>query len=276
MSRPSAGHLPSVSPCEFRLGTTSYILPDHIVPNVEYLAPIMDDVELVLFETDEYGSNLPDAATVARLQELALRHGLTYTVHLPLDLRLGEGGSAADVSLLKARRVIEATRELDPYAYTLHLDGSALLPSATPVAVAAWQDRKVRALTTVSDWVEEPARLCIENVEGWDSEFIGPIMERLPVSRVIDVGHLWLQGVDPLEHLARWIHRTRVIHLHGIADRDHSSLAHVPPGELDPVVAFLRARFRGVLTLEVFRQDDLVSSLAAIQDSLQRIEGRDR
>jgi tetraacyldisaccharide-1-P 4'-kinase len=73
----------------FRVGTTSYILPDDILPNVEYLAPRVDDVELVLFETDEHGGNLPDGALRDRLSALAAAHALTYTVHLPLDLRLG-------------------------------------------------------------------------------------------------------------------------------------------------------------------------------------------
>ena len=58
----------------FRIGTTSYIIPADILPNVEYLAPQVDDVELVLFETDEYGSNLPDAALCDRLNELAYAH----------------------------------------------------------------------------------------------------------------------------------------------------------------------------------------------------------
>ena len=49
----------------FRIGTTSYIIPAQISPNVEYLAPRVDHVQLVLFEMDEYGSNLPDAAWVA-------------------------------------------------------------------------------------------------------------------------------------------------------------------------------------------------------------------
>ena len=52
----------------FRIGATSYIIPADILPNVEYLAPQVDDVELVLFETDEYGSNLPDAVLRNRLQ----------------------------------------------------------------------------------------------------------------------------------------------------------------------------------------------------------------
>ena len=42
----------------FRLGTTSYIIPDDILPNVTMLAPSIDDIELILFESDEI-SNYP-------------------------------------------------------------------------------------------------------------------------------------------------------------------------------------------------------------------------
>ena len=62
----------------FRLGTTSYIWPDDILPNVRQLAPLVDDIELVLFESDEYGSNLPDKDVIAELKQLALAYGLTY------------------------------------------------------------------------------------------------------------------------------------------------------------------------------------------------------
>ena len=43
----------------FRLGTTSYIIPDDILPNVRYLAGKVKDIELVLFDIDEY-CNIPD------------------------------------------------------------------------------------------------------------------------------------------------------------------------------------------------------------------------
>ena len=111
----------------FRIGTTSYIIPADIRPNVEYLAPLVDDVELVLFEADEYGSNLPDAALCRRLNEIALAHDLTYTVHLPLDLRLGDEGALGHISLAKAERVIAATHDLAPFAYVVHLDGRPLM-----------------------------------------------------------------------------------------------------------------------------------------------------
>jgi sugar phosphate isomerase/epimerase len=254
----------------FRVGTTSYILPDDILPNVEYLAPRVDDVQLVLFETDEYGSNLPDAALRRQLIMLAQQHNLTYTVHLPLDLRLGDGGAAANLSLLKAWRVIEATRDLRPYAYTAHLDGALLLGNPTTAELAAWQANALRALEIVVSWLDRPELLCIENIERWDPGAFAPVVEALPVGLTADVGHFWLQGADPVAYLERWAQRIRVVHLHGIADRDHASLAHVPAERLDPVVQALRLDFSGVLTLEVFSREDLESSLAALQSSLAR------
>jgi sugar phosphate isomerase/epimerase len=260
----------------FRIGATSYTIPDDILPNVEFLAPRVDDVQLVLFETDEYGSNLPDAALCERLNELAAAHDLTFTVHLPLDLRLGDGGADTHVSLVKACRVIEATRALSPYAYTLHLDGRALLElnrsGTEDGALARWRENARRALEIVCGWLDEPERLCVENLERWDPEAFAPLVETLPVSRTIDIGHLWLQGADPLAHLARWLGRTRVVHIHGIAARDHASLAHVPARQLDPVVAVLVARFSGVVTLEVFNEADLASSQAALVASVGRVE----
>ena len=119
----------------FRIGTSSYIWPDDILPNVVQLAPLVDDVELVLFESDEYGSNLPSEAVIAELQQLARAHDLTVTVHLPLDLRLGDEGAVRDVSLEKARLVMERTRALDPFAYIVHLDGKAIQNLSPPTVL---------------------------------------------------------------------------------------------------------------------------------------------
>jgi adenosylcobalamin phosphodiesterase len=254
----------------FRVGTTSYILPGDILPNVEYLAPQVDDIQLVLFETDEHGSNLPDAALRSKLIALAQQHSLTYTVHLPLDLRLGDGGGATDLCLVKARRVIDATRDLRPYAYTAHLDGALLMRSPTAAELTAWQANALRALEVVVSWLDRPELLCIENIERWNPAAFAPIVEALPVGLTADVGHFWLQGADPVAYLEHWAERIRVVHLHGIADRDHGSLAHVPAARLDPVTTTLCQGFSGVLTIEVFNWEDLSSSLAALQASLER------
>ena len=148
----------------FRLGTTSYIWPDDILPNVVRLAPLVDDVELVLFESDEYGSNLPSEAVITDLRQLAQAHDLTYTVHLPLDLRLADDDSTRHPSLEKARRVIARTRALDPFAYVVHLDGKAIQNDADDVMLARWQLQATRSLEQVADWAGGVSRLCVENL----------------------------------------------------------------------------------------------------------------
>ena len=185
----------------FRVGTTSYILPDDILPNVEYLAPLIDDVELVLFETDDYGSNLPTAKQCDRLVDLAQRYNVTYTVHLPLDLRLADAGAEQHVSLVKARRVIEATAPLDPFAYTVHLDGHILIEDNSAVTLAQWQDNAAGALQLVAGWLPGPELLAVENVEKWDPSAFAPVLDRVPVSRTMDIGHLWLAGLDPMPNV---------------------------------------------------------------------------
>lgn len=248
----------------FRLGTTSYIIPADILPNVEYLAGKVRDIQLVLFETDEYGGNLPDAPLRRRLRELAAAHGLTYSVHLPLDLRLTDGGAAAHLSLEKARKVIDATLELEPSAYTVHLDGRRL-PAALggdgSQTLADWQAEAKTALLTVAGWLPDPALLGVENLEKWNPDAFAPVVEALPVSRTVDIGHLWLEKRDVLASLDAWLPKTRVIHLHGVAARDHAALTHAPRQELEAVLRALRERFHGILTVEVFNEADFTTSM---------------
>lgn len=259
----------------FRLGTTSYILPDDILPNARFLADKVQDVELVLFEVDDGPNNLPTPEVVAELAALAQESGQTYTVHLPLDLRLGAGGEEGHVSLVTARKVIECTRALQPWAYVLHLDGREVRAGATPTRLERWQAEAARALDIVSGWVGGPERLAVENLEGYPLDFLQPVLERVPVSRCVDIGHLWLDGHDPVPYLRDALPRTRVIHLHGLAERDHKSLAHMPGERLNPVVdLLLRAPYTGVLTLEVFGEADFASSVAALEQSVAQFSAR--
>jgi sugar phosphate isomerase/epimerase len=250
----------------FRLGTTSYIIPDDILPNARYLAGKVKDIELILFEVDDGPNNLPSPQVIHELVQIASGHGLTYTVHLPLDLKLGEDGSERDQSLVKAKHVIDCTRGLDPWAYVLHLDGKAVRTSTDAEQIRRWQDRSVRALEIVSAWAGGAQKLAVENLETYPLDFIQPVLDRIPVSRCVDVGHLWLDGHDPLPYLQAALPRTRVVHLHGIAERDHRSLAFMPPGKVRAVLEeLLRAQYEGVLTLEIFSEEDFISSLDVLK-----------
>ena len=250
----------------FRLGTTSYIIPDDILPNARYLAGKVRDIELILFEVDDGPNNLPSSEVIHELSTIAQDHDLTYTVHLPLDLKLGEDGSTRDQSLVKAKRVIECTRGLDPWAYVLHLDGKAVRTSTDAESIKRWQDQSVHALEIVSEWAGSPNKLAVENLETYPLDFIQPVLNRIPVSRCVDIGHLWLDGHDPIPYLQAALPRTRVVHMHGIAERDHHSLAFMRQESVRAVFDELAcASFTGVLTLEIFSEEDLLSSLDVIE-----------
>jgi len=250
----------------FRLGTTSYIIPDDILPNARYLAGKVRDIELILFEVDDGPNNLPSPEVIDELSLIAQDNDMTYTVHLPLDLKLGDNGSERDQSLVKAKRVIECTRGLDPWAYVLHLDGKSVRTSTDAELIKRWQDQSVRALEIVSEWVGSAEKLAVENLETYPLDFIQPVLDYIPVSRCVDIGHLWLDGHDPVPYLQSAMPRTRVIHIHGLAERDHRSLAFMPQEKVRAVWdELISARYAGVLTLEIFSEEDFVSSLEMIE-----------
>jgi sugar phosphate isomerase/epimerase len=254
----------------FRLGTTSYIIPDDILPNVRYLVGKVRDVELILFEVDDGPNNLPSPKVIDELSQIARQNDMTYTVHLPLDLKLGDDGSERDLSLVKAKRVMDCTNGLDPWAYVLHLDGKAVRTSTDVELVKRWQNHSVRALKIVADWAGGADKLAVENLERYPLDFIQPVLDMIPVSRCVDIGHLWLDGHDPIPYLQAALPRTRVIHIHGLAERDHRSLAFMPQEKVRAVWdELIRAKYAGVLTLEIFSDEDFLSSLEVIENISQ-------
>ncbi|MEI8132912.1 MAG: cobamide remodeling phosphodiesterase CbiR [Leptolinea sp.] len=258
----------------FRIGTTSYIIPADILPNARYLAGKIQDIQLVLFEMEDAQNNLPDTAQIAELSELANEHQLSYTVHLPLDLRLGATGSENHISLQKAQRVIEATRPLNPLAYIVHLDGREERHSVNPDVLSHWQQQAAASLHQAAKWTGNMKLLAVENLESYPIGFNDPVIAMAGSARCIDIGHLWLDDHDPVQFFPGRIEQTIVIHLHGIKERDHKSLAHMSQKRIDDFFhILLQSGFSGVLTLEVFSEDDFNTSMQAVADSLLRLQG---
>ncbi len=246
----------------FRLGTTSYVYPANIVPNVEALAGRVRDVELVLFES--HGGNLPGPRVVRRLAGLAAEHDLTYTVHFPIDRRIGHRDPDHRAAMAETiRRIVSLTLPLRPFGYVLHLDG---LDDADPAAdVTRWQRDVVEALGRALDGPAPAGLFGVENL-GYPFEWCEPIVDRFGLSVCVDVGHLWRYGVDAAGHLRRHLPRTRIVHLHGErGGRDHRSLDAVEPARLHPILDALRD-YHGVVTLEVFDYDAARTSIERIAE----------
>jgi sugar phosphate isomerase/epimerase len=257
----------------FRIGATSYVIADDLFPNAQFLADYVQDMQLVLFDLPDGPSNLPNAESVAALASLGAASDLTYTVHLIEDLAPTLPFSQQHPSLDKAQRVIESTKALSPWAYILHLEGRAVRAPETPsAALIQWQAHIQNALHQVTRWAGDASLVAVENLEGYPPAFVVPPVAATAVSRCVDIGHLWLDGHEPLPWVEEALPRTRVIHLHGLqGGRDHQSVAHMTPRQLDPIMALLlRSGYQGVLTLEVFGEEDFWSSLGAVQESIVR------
>jgi sugar phosphate isomerase/epimerase len=245
-----------------RIGTTSYIFPADIITNVRKLAGRVKDIELVLFESDEDGSNLPDNSVISEMQKIAADRDMTYTVHLPLDLHLGDDQPFFDSAL----RVIDITEKLRPHGYVTHLDSRT--GNSDPDRLVENSLRSINFLTLNAAPAEQ---ICVENLENHPPGFLDAILSQTTVSSCIDIGHLWKIGLDPLPCLEAWLSRASVVHLHGVKDYDHRRLSLMPAERLDPVVDILRRDFTGVLTLEIFKERDFWDSLNTLEESLKRV-----
>lgn len=257
----------------FRIGTTSFILPQDILSNVRFLAGKVQDVELLIFEVDDRRSPLLSAEAVTELADLAQKHGLSYTVHLPMDLRLAANDERGRESLELARRVMKRMHPLHPWAYIIHLEGGHRDPLRTiDPDFPARLETSLRALKSLAKLAGGSEYLALENMQGRPPDNYAPILQILPVSLCLDVGHLWLEKQSPGPFLKEKGDRIRVVHLHGVdaSGRDHQSLARVPPEKVDPVARWLLSAFSGVLTLEVFGLRDFSGSMEALAASLER------
>ncbi|MCX5856421.1 MAG: cobamide remodeling phosphodiesterase CbiR [Deltaproteobacteria bacterium] len=251
----------------FRLGTTSYVIPADLRANVAFLADKVDDIELVLFESHEM-SNLPDAVTVRALREMADRHDLTYTVHLPLDIWMGHADATVrQQSVDKCLRVIELTAPLKPFAYVAHFHGDQRGENPSP-DLARWIEGHRCSVERLLQAVDAQD-LCVEQLD-YPYNIIENIVSDYQLSVCLDIGHLLLYGLAPEDYLDRYLPRTRVLHLHGVEEgNDHRSLAFLPAGLLTTLVKRLGGRpgKTRVLTMEIFDEEALSQSL----DLLRRL-----
>jgi len=250
----------------FRIGTTSYIWPADIMANVRRLKCLVDDVELVLFES-ACGGNIPDGKSLDELSRLNSEYGLTYTVHLPLDLNLGSvlpGERNSSLSLVKylTRHMLS----IRPRAFILHLNP----PDDIPGGIPSWQKAADDSLKKLSSFERvSPQAIAVENLS-YPFSYAEKIVLDNGFSVCADIGHLIIMGVDPVEHLSRYFDRVTVIHLHGVeGGKDHVSLKHLNPGLLKEITGMLvKKGYRGILTLEVFTQADFEESMEILWENL--------
>jgi sugar phosphate isomerase/epimerase len=242
----------------FRLGTTSYIYPDHILPNVKKLAPYVDEIEILLYESRET-DNFPTEREIEKLRRLSTKFDLTYNVHLPIDISVSDPDPCRRNHAIKAiKRVIDLTFPLCPTTFTLHLPYGEI--TSERETVEKWRDLSYESMDRLLAMGVESRRISVETLM-YPFEWVDKIIRDLDLAVCIDLGHLILCEIEIETVFNAYADRTSIIHLHGVENkRDHVSLDKIDPSKINPILRILK-QFEGVVSLEVFSYGHLTASL---------------
>ena len=247
----------------FKICTTSFIYPDHYIPNVKMLGPYVDEIELLLFESIGEDA-LPSRAVIAELCRLAAEFDLSYNVHLPTDISISDPNPARQQRAVETMiQVMDLVRPLDPSALILHVPYNEKTKNK-PV-VNNWRERVYQNLGQIKSAVEIQEIIAIETLD-YPLELLGDIIVDLDLSICLDLGHLMVYDYDVLKVFNKYASVTPVVHLHGVENRcDHTTLERLSVKLFETVLQVLN-RFTGVVSLEVFSFENLDSSLKYLEN----------
>ncbi len=242
----------------FNIGTTSFIYPDDYVPNVKMLGPYLENIELLLFESNYTGA-LPSKHAIRELAGLAKEFNLTYNVHLPTDISISSRNPQQQhIAVETINRVAERVAPLSPTTLTLHVPYNGI--SLEEDDVKSWQERVVKNLSKILANGTPSHLISIENLD-YPFEFLVPIISELDLTICFDCGHLILHGDDIEKFFNTHSVKTAIIHLYGVAKNHfHGALDQLPENLMAPIMRLL-AKFNGIVSMEVFSYADLNASL---------------
>lgn len=240
----------------FSIGTTSYVLPNDILPNVEFLYKKIDEMELVLFEGKGY-SNLPSKDNIKLLKS----YDLNYNIHMPIDIKLitNEDNQYYD-SIKILKYVYELTLNLKPVTYTIHID------PLCPETIAIFEKRKKQIINDFNNIFISHNQICIENLNEYfpliSDEFI-----QNNYSVCMDIGHilkksppyLWEKNI--IYFFDKYEKYIKIIHLHGIINnKDHHTIKNIPENIIKLIINKAK-KLKISVILEIFYYEDIIESI---------------
>ena len=255
----------------FKLATTSFIYPDHIIPNVEKLGPIFDEIELLLFESRPFIKNgrpvpvLPSIRDIKVLAHLNRELDITYNVHLPVDISLTDiSRSKREKGVDTVKKIVELCEPINPTTHTLHLNLSDEDAKGGKKGILYWQERAAQSLSYLASFLSNPGIISIETLE-YPFEYLYPLIDNSGMSLCIDAGHLIKCEFNIIQVFEKYRSQIPLIHLHGVdyssgSPKDHQSLDKTPQDRFKSTMEVLK-QFHGVVSIEVFNYQMLGDSI---------------
>jgi sugar phosphate isomerase/epimerase len=254
----------------WRVGVTSFVMPDDIVSNVRFVADKVDSVQLLFFESS-CNALLHNPVAIPVLQQVADESGLAYTVHLPTDIRLGASDKLLRrQGLDEIERLINELAPINPVCFDLHLQ------QEKNIEEDEWQDNLDNSLTCLAKKLGDATRrITIENID-YPIETILPLLQQHDFSQCLDMGHILLYGHDEQIAVDTVLPNALHIHYHGVHNgKDHQALREEQLPVSRAIGQLLSARhFSGVFTLELYSMDTVEMSLDILKKAWEGFERR--
>lgn len=248
----------------WRVGATSFVLPAGVEENVAFLADKVDDIQLLFFESSSQ-SLLPHHVNMPLLAAKAVEHDVSYTIHLPSDIRAGANSAKRrQDGVDEIARLFEELLPLDPLAFDLHLAAEKELSRGQ------WQENVSKFLKLLQKNLgRESCRLAIENIDYPFSDIKEVVVDH-GFSLCLDFGHALFYDDEP-KQLLKDIAKAKHIHYHGIVDgKDHQALGQSQSAFSRKLGSQLLAcNYTGVVTLELYHQEKLRDSLLQLHADWQ-------
>ncbi len=247
----------------FKICTTSYIYPDDILSNVTMLAPYMDEIELILFESSP--DSLPGHREIKALRSLADDFDITFNIHLPLDILLGSQNKTKRLKAVETiEMVMDLTSILHPSTHTLHFECDTKT-CQNEKGLKIWQNFIRDSMEMLIAKGVKCENLSIETLI-YPFDWIEKIVIDYNLPICLDMGHIILQKKDVEEIFNKHSQRIPILHVHGVENnKDHISLNRLPEKEANKVINILK-RFSGIVSLEVFSYEHLIDSLQFMEN----------
>ncbi len=242
----------------FRLGTTSFIYKDNWQYNAKMLAPYLDEIELLQFESRS-SNCFPSRSEITELAITAEEFKISYNIHLPIDINPGDSSrSEREYAVEIIIKSIDLFSTLSPTTYTLHLP--FMEKNDRMDAVKTWQDSTAESIQQVLQAGIPGNLLSIETLD-YPFEWAENMIDDLSLKVCLDIGHLIRYGFDYFALMKKHLKNTAIVHLHGVENNeDHLSLEIFATEDIEKIFSILKD-YSGSLSIEVFNFNNLKRSL---------------